>query len=92
MAYVEFTIEPFVEGQPGPHVTAAIEAALEHGVEVEIGPFGSSCVVEIADVGLLVGGIADAAFGHGATHVAVHVARDAPTSPPAYVIPHGEGE
>ena len=27
VGYVEFTIEPFVEGSPGPHVTAAIDAA-----------------------------------------------------------------
>ena len=89
MAYVEFTIEPFVEGQPGAHVTAAIQAARQRGVEVEIGPFGSSCDVEIAEVGSLVGAIADAAFGRGATHVSVHVARDTPTSLPTYVIPKG---
>lgn len=82
MAHVEFTIEPFVEGRPGPHVHAAIKAAGEHGAVVEIGPFGSSCTVDLDDVGALVGAIADAAFTHGATHVTVHVAREAPTAPP----------
>ena len=42
---VEFTIEPFVEGQPGPHVTAAIDAATGLGHEVDVGPFGSGCTV-----------------------------------------------
>jgi uncharacterized protein YqgV (UPF0045/DUF77 family) len=79
VAYVEFTIEPFVEGSPGPHVTAALDAAREQGVDVEVGPFGSSCAVDVAAVGALVASITDAAFGHGASHVSVHVARDAPT-------------
>src|SRR6478672_10432074 len=43
---LEFTVEPFVEGHPGPHVTAAVEAATVAGAEVEFGPFGSSCRVD----------------------------------------------
>lgn len=89
MAYVEFTIEPFVEGRPGPHVTAAIDAAREHDVDVEIGPFGSSCAVAIDGVGALVAAVSDAAFANGATHVTVHVARETPTAPPAFPIPKG---
>lgn len=89
MAYVEFTIEPFVEGRPGPHVTAAIAAAETQGFEVEIGPFGSSVVVELAEVGGLIGALTDAAMAHGATHVSVHVAREVPSGPPAYEVPHG---
>lgn len=87
MAYVEFTVEPFVEGRPGPHVTAAIDAVRRREIEVEVGPFGSSCTVDLADVGALVGAISDAAFANGASHVSVHVAREAPTSPPTYVLP-----
>ena len=39
---VEFTIEPFVEGEPGPHVRAAVEAAEQSGVTVDFGPFGTT--------------------------------------------------
>ena len=39
---LEFTVEPFVEGHPGPHVRAAVDAATAAGVDVEFGPFGSS--------------------------------------------------
>ena len=39
---VEFTIEPFVEGQPGPHVRAAVEAAGGSGLVVDFGPFGTT--------------------------------------------------
>ena len=92
MAYVEFTIEPFVEGRPGPHVTAAIAAVEAAGLDVEIGPFGSSVVVDLADVGAVIGALSDAAMANGATHVSVHVAREVPTGPPAFEVPHGGDE
>ena len=91
MAHVEFTIEPFVEGRPGPHVYAAIDAARAHDAEVEVGPFGSSCTVGLDRVGSLVEVVTDAAFANGASHVTIHVARDAPLVPPAYPIPRGDG-
>jgi uncharacterized protein YqgV (UPF0045/DUF77 family) len=74
---VEFTIEPFVEGRPGLHVTAAIEAARACGAHVEVGPFGSSCDLAQADVGAVVRALTDAAIANGATHVTLHVDRDA---------------
>lgn len=83
MAYVEFTIEPFVEGRPGPHVTAAVAAAEARGAEVDVGPFGSSFTVDPAIVGDLVGAVTTAAFEHGATHVSVHIARDDAATPSA---------
>ena len=75
MVRIEFTIEPFVEGQPGAHVRAAIEAARAEGADVEFGPFGSSCEVDPGGAGSLVGAITDAALANGATHVSVHVER-----------------
>jgi uncharacterized protein YqgV (UPF0045/DUF77 family) len=84
VAHVEFTVEPFVEGRPGPHVAAAIDAARASGAVVDVGPFGSSCEVASADVGAVVGSITDAAIGHGATHVTVHVASETPTMPPRF--------
>ncbi len=92
MAYVEFTIEPFVEGRPGPHVIAAIAAAEATGFDVEIGPFGSSVAVDLADVGSVIGALTDAAMANGASHVSVHVAREIPTGPPAFEVPHGVDE
>ena len=89
MGYVEFTIEPFVEGRPGPHVTAAIAAAEARGLDVEVGPFGSSVTVDLADVGAVIAALTDAAMANGATHVSVHVAREIPTGPPAFEVPRG---
>jgi uncharacterized protein YqgV (UPF0045/DUF77 family) len=92
VAYVEFTIEPFVEGRPGPHVTAAIAAIETRGLDVEVGPFGSSFVVELAEVGDVIGALSDAAMANGATHVSVHAAREIPAGPPAYQVPGGGDE
>ena len=74
MQQLEFTIEPFVEGNPGPHVVAAVAAVEELGVTVEFGPFGSSCRAEPALMTEIVAAVTRAAFDHGATHVSMHVA------------------
>lgn len=78
---VEFTIAPFVDGDPGPHVTRAIEAAEAHGADVEIGPFGSSCLVDDDRCATVVAAVLDAAFAHGADHVDIDVS--AVGAPPA---------
>lgn len=73
MPTVEFTIEPFNEGQPGRHVTAPTDLLRSMDLDVEIGPFGSSCVVAGDRVGEVVAKILEVALEHGASHVNVHV-------------------
>ena len=75
---LEFTIEPFTEGNPGPHVRAAVAAVEGLGVTVEFGPFGSSCLVSQAQVALVSGVVVAEAFAHGATHVSLHAERVEP--------------
>ncbi len=70
---VEFTIEPFVEGAPGPHVTAAVAAVEKLGVTVEFGPFGTTLRATARDAGRVVATLLDAAYDNGATHVSIHV-------------------
>lgn len=72
---VEFTVEPFVAGAPGPHVLAAVEAAAAHGLAVEFGPFGSSG--EGADIDVLpaVEAAIRAALDEGASRVSVQISR-----------------
>ena len=53
------------------------------------GPFGSSVVVDLAEVGDVIAALTDAAMANGATHVSVHVAREMPTGPPAFEVPRG---
>ncbi|MFV0308928.1 MAG: hypothetical protein ACK5OX_14425 [Desertimonas sp.] len=73
MQELEFTIEPFVEGRPGPHVQAALDAVSAVGAVVEFGPFGSTCRAGSDAMPELVAAVTKAAFANGATHVTLHV-------------------
>ena len=75
MLTLEFTIEPFVEGQPGPHVLSAVAAVERLGLEVEFGPFGSACRIGDDRVSEVAGVIFGAAFANGATHVTLYAER-----------------
>jgi isopentenyldiphosphate isomerase len=70
---VEFTVEPFVEGNPGRHVTAPLDALRALDVEVDFGPFGSGCVISSESAGEVVAAIVSAALANGATHVNIDV-------------------
>jgi uncharacterized protein YqgV (UPF0045/DUF77 family) len=70
---VEFTIEPFHEGEPGLHVTAPADALRAMDIDVEVGPFGSSCQVGDGRVSDVVAAIVRIALEHGASHVNVDV-------------------
>lgn len=69
----EFTIEPFVEGEPGPHVRAAIDVAEAAGLVVEVGPFGTSVEGGSAAVLDAVDAVVRAAVDHGATRVSLQL-------------------
>ena len=71
---LEFTVEPFVEGNPGPHVTAAVRAAEAAGGTVEFGPFGSTCNAADEHMPTVIAELVRAAFANGASHVTMHVA------------------
>ena len=75
---IEFTIEPFVEAQPGIHVTAPVDALTTMGVVVEVGPFGSACDVDDDRVGDAVATIVGTAVANGATHINVDVSAHFP--------------
>jgi uncharacterized protein YqgV (UPF0045/DUF77 family) len=80
---VEFTIEPFVEGQPGPHVTEPIACIEARGHHVDFGPFGSEFTTPSSETPEIVAEILRAAFANGATHVTIDVAAaDATTEMP----------
>lgn len=73
---VEFTVEPFVEGAPGPHVRAAVEAAERSGLAVDVGPFGTGVTGDDDDAVLaVVDAIVRAAVAAGATRVSLQVVR-----------------
>ena len=61
----EFTIEPFVDGAPGPHVTAGLDAVRAAGLSAEIGPFGTSVEGDAALVHAALGRMLDDALAAG---------------------------
>lgn len=67
----EFLVEPFVEGSPGVHVKAAIDAVEAHGLEVDVGPFGNVAVGELEVVTDAMADMATAAMAAGADRVTV---------------------
>jgi uncharacterized protein YqgV (UPF0045/DUF77 family) len=72
---LEFTVEPFVEGAPGPHVQAAVGAAEAAGLAVEFGPFGTAVSGDDESVLGAIEAIVQAAIGAGATRVSLQLAR-----------------
>lgn len=69
----EFTIEPFAEGHPGPHVTAAVAAANAAGFDPDVGPFGTSITGDPADVLNGLGGVIDGSLAAGASRISVQM-------------------
>jgi uncharacterized protein YqgV (UPF0045/DUF77 family) len=75
MLTVEFTIEPFVEAAPGPHVIAAVKAVEAHGLTVDFGPFGTSFTVPDEQLPEVVADLLRSAYGNGATYVSVDIGK-----------------
>ena len=69
----EFTIEPFDEGNPGPHVTKAISAAERSGAEVSVGPFGTKIEGDRHQIVTAVGAALEASLSEGASLVTITV-------------------
>ena len=71
---VEFTVEPFVDGEPGPHVQAAVDAAQASGLDTMFGPFGTTMWGDDDDAVLAaIDGVVRAALRAGATRLAVQI-------------------
>ncbi len=69
----EFTIEPFTDGEPGPHVTAALDSLATGGFTVDMGPFGSTVAGEADEVFAALAQALGAATAAGATTVSLQV-------------------
>ncbi len=71
----EFTVEPFTDGTLGPHVQAAIDAAVAAGGSVEIGPFGTKVSGDDEVVLAAIDSLLRAAMSTGANRVTLQVTR-----------------
>jgi uncharacterized protein YqgV (UPF0045/DUF77 family) len=72
---LEFTVEPFEPGSPGPHVRAAEKAARAGGATLAIGPFGTLVSGDQEKVYEIVAGVVAAAISAGASRVTLQVTR-----------------
>lgn len=70
---LEFTVEPFESGAPGPHVLAAEEAARSGAGELTVGPFGTKLAGDDAEVLAAIAPVVGAAVAAGATRVTLQL-------------------
>jgi uncharacterized protein YqgV (UPF0045/DUF77 family) len=66
-------VEPFVDGDPGPHVFASIQAVEATGLIVEMGPFDNLAEGNVDEVVDAVAELVRAAFAKGATRLSLQV-------------------
>lgn len=71
--HAEFLVEPFEEGNPGPHVVAAVDAVRARGFDPEVGPFGTTFAGDQTAVIQAVKALLDAATAAGASRVSIQV-------------------
>jgi uncharacterized protein YqgV (UPF0045/DUF77 family) len=69
----EFTIEPFVDGDLGPHVGAGLDAVRAAGFAPEVGPFGTMIEGDATRVYEALRAMLDDATTAGATRVSIQV-------------------
>ncbi|MCY3561255.1 MAG: thiamine-binding protein [bacterium] len=80
-AHIEFFVEPFSEGAPGPHVAAAVAAFESLGIATEVGPFGTTASGEVELLAQAVAVMIRDAAAAGATRIALRLERPGPESP-----------
>jgi uncharacterized protein YqgV (UPF0045/DUF77 family) len=66
---VEFTVEPFREGELGSHVAAALETLRSEGFDPEVGPFGNAVEGEASPLLQAVARAAASSFDAGASGI-----------------------
>ncbi|MDH4277881.1 MAG: thiamine-binding protein [Acidimicrobiia bacterium] len=72
-ARVEVLVQPFKENDPGPHVTAAVDALRSAGLDPDMGPFATTAQGELDTVVETVATMLQVAFANGATSVHLQV-------------------
>jgi uncharacterized protein YqgV (UPF0045/DUF77 family) len=70
---LEFTVEPFVDGAPGAHVSAALDAVRAAGLTPVMGPFSNTAEGDQPSVLDAVARMAAAALDAGASRLSIHI-------------------
>ena len=74
-ARLEVFVEPFREGEPGPHVGAVVETLERAGLEPDMGPFATVATGDLDAVLAAASDLLRAGFDAGATSISVRVER-----------------
>ena len=74
---LEFLIEPFEEGKPGPHVLASLANLRHRGIAVTQGPFGNTVSGNCETIKNAVVAIVESAFQEGASRLLINLTQDA---------------
>lgn len=72
---VEVLVEPFRENDPGPHVTAAVDALEAAQLSTDMGPFATTATGDLDDVIGAVAALLQRSFDAGADAIQVRVER-----------------
>lgn len=75
IVHIEFFVEPFSEGSPGPHVEAAIAAFEDLGIATDVGPFATTASGEPEQLAQAVAVMIRDATQAGATRIALRLER-----------------
>ena len=71
MCRLEFLVEPFEEGNPGPHVLGTQEILQRHGLEMTMGPFGNTVDGDYATITSVLPTVLRSAFEKGASRISI---------------------
>lgn len=74
-ARIEVLVEPFRENDPGPHVTAAVDALAAAGLDPDMGPFATTAEGDLDTVVAAAASLLRAGLGAGATAIRLRVER-----------------
>lgn len=74
-ARLEIFVEPFRENDPGPHVTAAIDAIAATGMEPDMGPFATTAQGDLDQAMAAIAALVRAGFDHGADAIQIRIER-----------------
>lgn len=71
MCRLEFLVEPFEEGNPGPHVLASQEILQRQGLEMTMGPFGNTVDGDYETLTSVLPTVLRSAFEKGASRISI---------------------
>lgn len=73
---LEFLVEPFEEGNPGPHVLGSQEVLSGHGLEMTMGPFGNTVESDYETITSVLPKMLRSAFEKGASRISITLTKD----------------